>query len=520
MTGVQKRGSGRPWLAISLLGIIDLLILYGVTLMYAQGEIAFALIMLILAVSASWVFISHKAYCYRYVFPGLLGVAVFIVFPLLYTVNIAFTNFSSTNLLSQGRVKNILLAQRHTTGDSIYKFQMFEAIDKGGKTDKKYYLQLTAPDDQVYKTASFRQPTAPKVVKARLASADISTETGVSPLPLRDVIKNRDHLYNLTVKIPDGSQLVMTGIRRFEASSPLYVASDKDDTLVNTLTGETIYPDWETGRYTHDGSDQIGPGFVTYTGWQNFDDILNNPGIKGPFLKIFLWTVIFAGLSVLFTLIVGLLMACLIQWEPLKGNGIYRILLILPYAVPAFISILIFRGLFNQNFGEINVFLDILFGIKPEWFSNATLAKTMVLMVNTWLGYPYIMILSIGLLKAIPDTLYEASAIDGAGPWQNLTQITIPLILKPLMPLLIASFAFNFNNLVLIALLTDGGPDLLGATTPAGATDILVSYTFRLAFGSYGQDYGLASAIATIIFLIVGVIAWLNLQATKKYQSV
>ena len=203
----------------------------------------------------------------------------------------------------------------------------------------------------------------------------------------------------------------------------------------------------------------------------------------------------------MFTLIIGLLLACLVQWEPLKESGIYRVLLILPYAVPAFISILIFRGLFNQNFGEINMVLHNLFGIKPEWFTNEYLAKAMILIVNCWLGYPYMMILTMGLLKAIPEDLYEASAIDGANPLHNLRHITVPMIIKPLVPLLIASFAFNFNNFVLINLLTGGGPNLIDASTPAGATDILVSYTFRIAFGSYGQDFGLASAIAGLIFI-------------------
>ncbi len=212
-------------------------------------------------------------------------------------------------------------------------------------------------------------------------------------------------------------------------------------------------------------------------------------------------------------------MACLMQWEPLKGNGVYRLFLILPYAVPAFISILIFRGLFNQNFGEINMVLNALFGLRPEWFSDEGLARSMLLIVNTWLGYPYMMILCMGLLKAIPDDLYEASAIDGAGPVDNLMRITLPMIIKPLTPLLIASFAFNFNNFVLVELLTGGGPDMIGATTPAGSTDLLVSYTYRIAFGQYGQDFGLASAIATIIFLMVGVISWLNLRATKKLQE-
>ncbi|MBA1848012.1 ABC transporter permease subunit, partial [Escherichia coli] len=93
-------------------------------------------------------------------------------------------------------------------------------------------------------------------------------------------------------------------------------------------------------------------------------------------------------------------------------------------------------------------------------------ARTMLIIVNTWLGYPYMMILCMGLLKAIPDDLYEASAMDGAGPFQNFFKITLPLLIKPLTPLMIASFAFNFNNFVLIQLLTNGGPDRLGTTTP------------------------------------------------------
>lgn len=101
------------------------------------------------------------------------------------------------------------------------------------------------------------------------------------------------------------------------------------------------------------------------------------------------------------------------------------------------------------------------------------------------------MILCMGLLKAIPDDLYEASAMDGAGPFQNFFKITLPLLIKPLTPLMIASFAFNFNNFVLIQLLTNGGPDRLGTTTPAGYTDLLVSYTYRIAFeGGGGQDFG------------------------------
>ncbi len=232
-------------------------------------------------------------------------------------------------------------------------------------------------------------------------------------------------------------------------------------------------------------------------------------------MQIFAWTFAFAGLTVVFTLAVGLVLASLLQWELVRGKAFYRLMLILPYAVPGFISILVFRGLFNQNFGEINLLLEGLFGIRPDWFSDPTLARTMILIVNTWLGYPYMLLLCMGLLQAIPRDQYEASAIDGASPLDNLLRITLPQLIKPLMPLLIACFAFNFNNFVLITLLTRGGPDIIGATTPAGTTDLLVSYTYRIAFQDSGQDFALAAAIATMIFILVGAMALLNLKLSK-----
>jgi maltose/maltodextrin transport system permease protein len=183
--------------------------------------------------------------------------------------------------------------------------------------------------------------------------------------------------------------------------------------------------------------------------------------------------------------------------------------------VPAFISILVFKGLFNRNFGEINLILDTLLGIRPNWTGNAMLARLMILIVNTWLGYPYIMLLCMGLQKSISHDLYEASALAGAGPLTNFFQITWPMIRKPLTPLLVSSFAFNFNNFVLIYLLTQGRPDFLDTNVPAGETDILVSYTYRIAFEDSGQQFGLASAISTVIFAVVAILSVINLRLTK-----
>jgi len=216
------------------------------------------------------------------------------------------------------------------------------------------------------------------------------------------------------------------------------------------------------------------------------------------------------------TFAVGLALATVLQWPHLKGKTLYRILLILPYAVPSFISILVFRGIFNQNFGEVNLILETLFGIRPDWFTDATLARSMILGVNVWLGYPYMMLLAMGFLQGVPEDQKKAAALEGAGALRVFLTITLPQILPPFLPLLIATFAFNFNNLVLILLLTGGGPDIPGTVIPAGHTDILGSFTYRMAFDDSGRRFGLAGAITFLIFLVVAAIAYANLVAMRR----
>jgi maltose/maltodextrin transport system permease protein len=233
-------------------------------------------------------------------------------------------------------------------------------------------------------------------------------------------------------------------------------------------------------------------------------------------IQIFFWTVAFALLSVFFSFSLGILLASLLQWPHLAGKTAYRILLILPYAVPAFISILVFRGLFNQNFGEINLILGALFGIQPEWFTNGALTRTMLVLVNVWLGYPYMMLLAMGYLQSIPQDHYKAAALEGSSPLRSFFSITLPQILPPFVPLLISSFAFNFNNVVIVLLLTRGAPDIPGTLIPAGQTDILGSFTFRMAFNDAGQSFGIAGAISTMIFIIVGLLAYANFFALRR----
>ncbi|GAB4042836.1 MAG: maltose ABC transporter permease MalF [Rubrivivax sp.] len=476
----------------AMAAVATLALLWLVYSAHLAGQPFVALGLLVLGGSAIGVYASARTLAWKYLFPGVTGMLVFVAFPLLYTVQIGFTNYSSNHLLTEDRARAYLLDQHGFDEARIHGF----TLHAGGR------MVLTAPDGARFTAAAGETALVP-----------LQTDPGPA-LPMRDVIAARERLQALTLTLPDGTALSYAGLREFGPKRPDWTAGP-DGALVEAATGTVWRADRATGYFTSPGGETLQPGFKVAIGFANYQRMLLDPDFRGPFVSIFGWTVTFALLTVVFATAIGMLLAVLLEWSALKGRAVYRTLLFLPYAVPGFISILVFKGLFNQNFGEINAILDALFGIRPAWFADPTLARTMLLIVNTWLGYPYIMILCTGLLKAIPSDLYEASALAGASPWVNFTRITAPLIVGPLTPLLISAFAFNFNNFVLISLLTDGRPDYLNTKLPAGTTDILVSYTYRIAFTDAGANFGLAAAISTLIFAMVAVMALVQLRLTR-----
>ena len=500
-----KRAMGAAVAAVVALGGLWL-----VFAIYSAGQPMLALGALALIASGLYVYLSRAALAWRYLFPGVIGMLLFVAFPLVYTMWIGFTNYSSTHLLSQARVKAYLLEQ--TVPDEEHSLEFTLHPDGDG-------LRLVlAP----YEAASGAQRFVSPPLKLKGDKAETATmsalpaDTALAPaLSTRDVLTHRDALAALKLAMPDQRVLVYTGVHEFGPSAAVWRAN-ADDSLTRLDDNKTYVPNNAEGFYIAADGDRLQPGYKVAVGFANYARMLADKEFRGPFLSIFVWTVVFAALSVALSLGVGCTLAVLLNWEALRFRTLYRTLLFLPYAVPGFISILVFKGLFNQNFGEINGILDAVFGIKPAWFADPLLARTMMVVVNTWLGYPYFLVLCTGLLKAIPVDLYEASAIAGARPLTNFFKITAPLIVKPLSPLIISAFAFNFNNFVLVSLLTNGRPDFLNTKIPAGTTDILVSYTYRIAFLDSGQNFGLAAAISTVIFFLVALLSFANLRVAAR----
>ncbi len=499
--------SWAKWPIVAALVLALLWLVFGV---YAAGQPLWAVAGLTFGGLALYVYASARTLAWRYLFPGVAGMLVFVAFPLLYTMQIGFTNYSASNLLGVERARAYLLDQAIADEDQALTFTLHAE-------GAALRLVLTPPDGG----AGFISPPlplGPAVAKGasliRMQAVPADKRVQAAPLSLREVLNHREALMELKLDLPDGRRLSYAGVREFGTIEPLWLANP-DGSLTQQATGSTYRPNQETGFFENPQGERIQPGFKVGVGWANYSRMLFDADVRGPFVSIFVWTVVFAGLTVLFSTALGMTLAVVLNWEALRFRTLYRTLLFLPYAVPGFISILVFKGLFNQNFGEINAILNAVFGIRPAWFADPTLAKAMLLIVNTWLGYPYIMVLCTGLIKAIPADLYEASAIAGAKPLTNFFKITVPLIARPLTPLLISAFAFNFNNFVLISLLTDGRPDYLNTKLPAGTTDILVSYTYRIAFTDAGTNFGLAAAISTLIFFMVALMSMANLKLAK-----
>jgi maltose/maltodextrin transport system permease protein len=499
------------WFKWPLLALLTLALLWLVFGIYTAGQALSAVAVLTFGALALYVYASARTLAWRYLFPGVAGMLVFIAFPLLYTVQIGFTNYSASNLLGLERARAYLLDQATVDEDQALNFTLHAE-------GSALRLLLTPPEGGAG-TRFISPPLSLGSASAERKAVPMQTLQDnnpllAAPLPLREVLAYRDALMGLKLELPDHRVLSYAGVHEFGTIEPLW-QNHADGSLTQLATGTLYRPNSATGFFESPQGERIQPGFPVGIGWANYTRMLFDADMRGPFISIFIWTVVFAGLTVLFSTALGMTLAVLLNWEALRYRTLYRTLLFLPYAVPGFISILVFKGLFNQNFGEINAILDAVFGIRPAWFADPTLAKAMLLLVNTWLGYPYIMVLCTGLIKAIPADLYEASAIAGAKPLTNFFKITVPLIARPLTPLLISAFAFNFNNFVLISLLTDGRPDYLNTKLPAGTTDILVSYTYRIAFTDAGANFGLAAAISTLIFLMVALLSLANLKLSK-----
>ncbi|MDB8657193.1 sugar ABC transporter permease [Streptococcus anginosus] len=247
---------------------------------------------------------------------------------------------------------------------------------------------------------------------------------------------------------------------------------------------------------------------LDWVGVTNFTNIWQLSTFRSAFGAVLGWTIIWALTASTVQIVIGIFTAIIANQPFIKGKRIFGVIFLLPWAVPAFITILTFSNMFNDSIGAINTqvipllgkVLPFLNGHLIPWKTDPTWTKVALIMMQGWLGFPYIYVLTLGILQSIPNDLYEAAYIDGANAWQKFRNITFPMILAVAAPTLISQYTFNFNNFSIMYLFNDGGPGTVGGG--AGSTDILISWIYRLTTGAAPQ-YSMAAAVTLIISLIV-----------------
>jgi len=255
-------------------------------------------------------------------------------------------------------------------------------------------------------------------------------------------------------------------------------------------------------------------GSYTFVGLSNFVDILASRGyrVTEPLSFYFtlavtvLWTAVNVGLHVT----IGLALALLLKDPLLRLKGVYRVLLIVPWAVPNYITALIWKGMFHRQFGAVNGILQALHLQPVGWFTRFSTAFAADVVTNTWLGFPFMMVVALGALQSIPPELYEAAEVDGASSWQKFRRITLPLLRPALLPAVILGSVWTFNMFNIIYLVSGG--------EPGGATDILVSEAYRWAF-QRNEQYGFAAAYSVLIFITLLVWSALTQRFTQGAEE-
>ncbi|MGL4643853.1 MAG: ABC transporter permease subunit [Vagococcus fluvialis] len=263
-------------------------------------------------------------------------------------------------------------------------------------------------------------------------------------------------------------------------------------------------------------------GLIDWVGVKNFFSIFFLSSYRATFGAVFSWTVIWTICASTLQIVLGVLTAVVANQQFIKGKRWFGVIFLLPWAVPAFITIMSFSNIFNDSIGAINTQVIPMLNHLPfvdigavAWKTDPFWTKVAIIMIQGWLGFPYIYVMTTGILQSIPEELYEAAKIDGANAIQRFKSITMPMILFVAAPIFVTQYTGNFNNFSMIYLFNNGGPGSVGGG--AGSTDILISWIYKLTTGNAPQ-YSVAAAVTLIISFIVISISLIVFKKTNAFD--
>ena len=533
---------------ISLLAVLDAVTIFVAFVLFMREQWLAVAVAIAGMIIVNWLYMRRGGLPAKYLAPGVILLIAFQVYVLFFSAYTAFTNYGSYHNGDQNLAVSAIKAAGFGQVEGAPQYDVKLVQDAEGRYN---FLLSDAINGKVFVGGSAVPLTEIPACSQSVSEVIATNATTVSDSECKIEIL-ADNIA-IAISAPGYTEASQTGLSKnqtnslaavrlyldpsntngqFLKSEDLMVAATYQTELVwneveksfTRVTDGAVFNEAVDGYFrlggAEDGEKVSDIGWRVEIGLKNFEKIFTDEDLRQPLLKIISWTFIFAFLSVVTTFVAGLAIALLFNDDRMKGKRVYRALMILPYAFPAFLSAYVWRGLLDTDNGFVNNV--ILGGAEVPWLTEELPARIAILIVNLWLGFPYMFLITTGALQAIPAELTESATIDGATPWQILRQIKMPLLLVSIAPLLIASFAFNFNNFTLIYLLTEGGPlDSASSGYDAGGTDILITFVYKIAFSSGGgQDYGLASAFSILIFIIVATFSLISFRRTRTLEDV
>ncbi|MBE2197679.1 MAG: ABC transporter permease subunit [Anaerolinea sp.] len=503
-------------LRILVLITVDISAAWFIAQTITLGFIPFTVVLIVVMLMVNVVVLLERFSPIRWMVLGLSFMVIFVIYPIFFTVYVAFTNYGDGHLVTEEQALRQILSRTYLPEEGrAFAWTAFRSpeneyalwlIDTNGRG------LLAVPGEEIREVA----PGEDGVGELDANGIPVTLEGYTR---LNAILAATDQ--NLS-NILFGDEPTVQVRSPSEAAEllPRYEYDEVTDTVFDKQT-ETVFTNIN-GTFTSASGATLTPGFRAVIGWENFTQFFTSPSLRGPLVRILVWNFVFPILSVVSTFALGLAIAIMFNESGFPFKRTIRSFLLIPYTIPGLITIIIWRGMMNTELGVINRTLMNWFSVSVPWTTDGNWAKFAVLLVNLWLGYPYFMLICSGALQAIPSDLYEAAEVDGASIWQRFRTITLPLLLVAVGPLLIASYVFNFNNFNLIYLFIQGGPPIANATAQAGHTDILISYVYKMAFEGSGRgvQYGLASAITIVIFFVVGALTLFQFRFTNMWEEV
>ena len=461
-----------------------------------------------------YIYISPRNIPAKYLVAGTVFLLAFQVFPVLYTVATAFTNFGDGHRGTKQDAARAIESASVQRVAGAAQFQLSIGVDGDPLTGDIVFLLSDRAGRKLYVGTAEALEELPAADATVSPAGKITGAKGYAVLTLAQAARRGTAVGEFRVPTERGA-IRSQGLSSAYEGSARMAYEESCDCIRDATSGKTWTANDTDGYFRDESGNNLAQGWKVNLGLRNFAAVLTNPVISRYFFRILLWNFAFALLTVVVSFAFGLLMALVFNSERLRGQRVYRSLLILPYAMPSFAMLLVWRDMFNTDFGLINR----MFGLGVNWFGEPWPARAAVLLVQVWLTYPYMFLVSTGALQAIPSDLTEAAQVDGARPLHAFRTITFPLLLVALAPVLISSFAFNFNNFNAIYLMSEGGP-FPPDNPQVGATDLLITYTYRLAFGGQGARYGLAAAISIFIFLVVAAVSIVGFRRAQTLEEI